>query len=354
MTILDRYIGRVLAEGAATALGALLAVFSIVNLLEELGTVGGGGYGWRQAFAFVALTMPAEALALAPAAALLGSLIALGRLASANELLAMEAAGVARRRLVRAVLQAAVLLAVGAALYGELVAAPLARHAYRARAAALSPTAPLEMPGGLWLRDGSRVVNVRAPDSAGRVRDVHVYAVEDGELRRYSFAPSAVFEDGAWRMDSLVETDLSGAASVTRQAGSARWPRLISPDDLTLVSVPLEQRSLADLAASIQRWPLGDARRQEYRLAFVRRLTMPFEASVMVLVALPLVLTTLRTAKTGQRIVVGTLLGLALQFVERIGAGLGRAYALDPIAAALAPMLIALAWGVGHIRAAPR
>jgi lipopolysaccharide export system permease protein len=350
MRILDRYVARAVATGTSLALGALLAIFSVVNLLEELGDGGAGAYGWREALSFVALTLPAEALALAPAAALLGSLMALGRLGSANELVAMEAAGISRGRLVRAVLQAAALIAVAAGLNGELVAAPLARHAYRLRAAASSPAPKLETAGGLWIRDGSRVVNVRRPEAGGRVHDVHVYSVRDGQLQRYAFAPSAVFEDDGWRMESLVETDLGDAAPETRRVPAERWSRLVSPEDLRLLSVPLEQRSLADLAAAMARAPEGDAQRQDQRLAFVRRLAMPLETAVMVLLALPLVLTTLRGAKAGQRIVVGVLLGLTLQLVERIGGGLGRAYALDPVATTLAPMLLALAWAVRGIR----
>jgi lipopolysaccharide export system permease protein len=353
MTLLDRYLARALAAGSALALGGLLAIFSVVNLLEELGDVGARGYGWREALGFVALTVPTEALALAPAAALLGSLMALGRLASANELLAIEAAGVPRTRLVRAVLQTAAALAVGAALHGELVAAPLARHAYRLRAAALAPAAQLETTSGLWVRDGERIVNVRAPDAPGHVRDVHVYSVEGGQLRQYAFAPTAAFADGAWRMESLVETDLDDTNGATREVAVASWPRLVSPEDVTHRSAPLEDRSVSELVAALRRWPEGDARRQEYRLALARRVVMPVETAVMVLLAVPLVFTTLRGAKTGQRIVVGVLLGLALQFVGRIAAGLGRAYALDPVATAVAPTLLALAWGLHRMRATP-
>jgi LPS export ABC transporter permease LptG len=239
---------------------------------------------------------------------------------------------------------------VVATLQGELVAAPLARHAYRLRAAATSAVPKLETAGNLWVRDGARVVNVRRAAAAGRVEGVHVYAVRDGQLERYAFAPSAVLEDGGWRLESLVETDLAHTPPETRRASAERWSRLVSPEDLRLLSVPLDQRSLSDLVAALARAPEGDAQRQEERLALVRRLAMPLETAVMVLLALPLVLTTLRESKTGQRIVVGVLLGLALQLVERIGAGLGRAYALDPVATTLAPTVLALTWAIGRIR----
>lgn len=350
MRILDRYIARTVATGAALALGALLAIFSIINLLEELADAGKGAYGWRQALLFVTLTLPDEALALAPAAALLGSLMALGRLGAANELVAMEAGGVSRARLVRSVLQVAALIGLVAVVQGELVAAPLARQAYRLRAAASSPVPTLETAGGLWIRDGARIVNVRRPAPGGRVEDVHVYAIGGGRLERYTFAPSAVFTEGGWRMESLVETDLTHPAPETRAVADERWARLVSPEDLRLLSVPLEQRSLADLAAAVARAPATDAQRQEERLAFVRRLAVPLETAVMVLLGLPLVLTTLRDAKTGQRVVVGVLLGLALQMIERIGGGLGRAYALDPVVTTLAPTLIAAIWTVGRLR----
>src|SRR5262249_7764022 len=88
---LNRYIAIAIGQSFLLSLGTLVAVFSVINATEELQQVGIGHYGVRQALWFVALTTPNQAYALFPAAALLGSVIALGGLAQRNELVAIGA-----------------------------------------------------------------------------------------------------------------------------------------------------------------------------------------------------------------------------------------------------------------------
>src|SRR5262245_38784731 len=100
MLILDRYIGGVLVRQFVYALAALVAVFTVVNLTEELRLTDTPGYGVGQVIAFILKTLPAEAHRLVPAAALLGAVLGLGQLQRQNEIVALQAAGVSMARLV--------------------------------------------------------------------------------------------------------------------------------------------------------------------------------------------------------------------------------------------------------------
>ena len=163
MNILDRYIGTAVVTNFLLALAGLLAVFSVINLSQELKDVGSGQYHVGQALWFVALTLPTEAYKLFPAAALLGTVNGLGTLASRNEIVAMSAAGLSRARLTWSVMQAAALLMVTAGVLGDFAAAPLAHRARTARSIAISGGSLLSTSNGLWAREGSRFVNIRTP-----------------------------------------------------------------------------------------------------------------------------------------------------------------------------------------------
>ena len=109
--LVDRYVGLTIVRHFAYALAGLLAVFAVINLTEELRSAGNPGWGVGRAIWFVVLTLPSEAYTLFPAAALLGAVLGLGRMASDNEIVALQAAGVSPLRLALAALLAAVVLA---------------------------------------------------------------------------------------------------------------------------------------------------------------------------------------------------------------------------------------------------
>ncbi|MBI2015435.1 MAG: LptF/LptG family permease, partial [Candidatus Rokubacteria bacterium] len=78
-------MGLSVARSYLLVLMILLTLFSVLALIEELEDLGKGRYRLGDIVAFIALTMPRRALDLSPVAALLGSVVALGGLASAGE-----------------------------------------------------------------------------------------------------------------------------------------------------------------------------------------------------------------------------------------------------------------------------
>jgi len=75
---------------------------------------------------------------------------------------------------------------VGAAL-GEMIAAPLSQRAHNQRALALSGGRVFSTASGLWLRDGSRFVNIGSLGPDGTLREVYLFDFNDRrELERFA------------------------------------------------------------------------------------------------------------------------------------------------------------------------
>jgi lipopolysaccharide export system permease protein len=353
MSLLGRYVARTLAANVFVALTALVVVFSVVNLTQELEDVGIGRYRFGDALAFIALTLPAEAFELLPAAALLGGVLGIGGMAARNEVAALSAAGVSGLRLVRLVLQGTVLIVALAMVAGEFVAAPLARHAHTQRSVLLSEGLALTTPHGLWARDGSRFVNVRSAQPDGRLNDVYVYDFDpERRLRRFTYARRAAYAGGQWRLEELVETSIDEQGTQTRRLPGREWQGFVSPKRLRVLSLRPEDLSLADLASAIGSLRGRGESTARHELAFWRRATTPLVATIMVLLGLPLVVGTKRLANLGQRIIVGALLGVGFQMLSQTFGGIVLTYELGPLVGALLLPALGAAAGLWALRRA--
>src|SRR5262245_12558710 len=93
MVRLDRYIGTSVFFGILAVLGVIVSLAALFAFIDELGDIG-GDYSVFAAAWYVVLTLPRRVYDMLPMAALIGSLIGLGTLASASELTVMRAAGV--------------------------------------------------------------------------------------------------------------------------------------------------------------------------------------------------------------------------------------------------------------------
>jgi lipopolysaccharide export system permease protein len=354
MRILDRYIAIAVATHFGFALAALLAVFATTNMMQELRDVGTGTYGAGQALWFTLLTSPTEAYQLFPAAALIGGVSALGSLAGRNEIVSMWAAGISKWRIIVALLQAAAVLALLGSVIGELVAAPLAQHASRERSIALSEGKTMTSSKGLWARDGQRFINIRHPTNGNTVHDVYLYEFGERQaLQSFLHARDAIYDRKRWTVEDVIENRITEAGVTSEHSAFKELRVSLTPKQIRLVSLPPEYLSLVDLWRS----SADLAKRREdphrYQLAFLHRATIPIVTLIMLALAVPLVLTALRAARLGQRIVIGALIGVGFQMFAETFASFGVAYGLPLPVSAFLPMAgaaaIALA-GIGRLR----
>lgn len=352
MSTLDRYVARTILLHFALALGAFVAIFSVIALMEELRSVGHGSYDLADAARFVLLRLPTESFELFPGAALVGCVTGLGVLAGRGEIVAMHACGISYARLAGAALQSAALAGVAMLIFAEVVAAPLARSADVQRVNAISGGRTLASAAGLWTRSEASVINVRNPLADGTLRDVFVYEFDaDNHLDRYVYAHSARHTVAGWRLDDVDETSIRDDGIDQRHVASEAWGGLSLPREVQTMLLPAEDLSLRELRSTI-----GSLRRQHllahrYEFAFWRRVTTPGVALVMMVIAMPLVLSSLTPRRRGGRAtVVAALAGVGFQMFNQTFATFALVYELPPLFGATAPGLAALLVGVWWFR----
>ena len=169
--ILYRYISYQVITGFIIATAVLLPLFSFFDLLDQLDDVGKGTYRVSDAFFYTAMLLPRRFIQIAPFIALIGTVIALGKLAVHSELIAMRVAGLSPLRISLAPLSIGIVLLLGVAILEQFVAPQLQQKAITYRANALELTVELGRNLGIWtrnehsiLRIGQIVHNTRAAD----------------------------------------------------------------------------------------------------------------------------------------------------------------------------------------------
>lgn len=353
MKTLDRYVGRWVLGGTLLALGVLLALVSVFALMDQLEDVGKGQYTLAAMAEYLALTTPRRAYELVPVAALLGTLLGLGVLASHSELTVMRSAGVSGWRVGGAALKAAAVPVLAGVLVGELVAPVADDLAEARRSIAVTSQIALKTRTGFWARDGRSFVNIREVLPDRRLAGVYVYDFDERRrLRAATRAERARPEGEGWVLEGVSESVISPTGVGRITAAERVWDLALSSDFVGFAVVRAERASSADLARYVRFLRSNGQDPAVYELALWVKLSMPFTAAAMVLLAVPFVFGPLRSVGVGQRILAGALVGVAFHIVSQATSQLGLVYGLTPAIGATGPTVLILGLGAWLMRRA--
>lgn len=353
MRLLDRYLGLLVFRGTLLALAVLMALFAFINFVDDLGDVGKGNYTLLRAVEYMILTLPRLCFSLFPLAALLGSLLALGSLASNFELTVVRAAGVSVGRISFAVMKTAVLLVVISVFVGEILTPISERFAQHRRSIALTQQIGVGTSYGFWIRDGQSYINIRKVFPSNRIEDVYIYEFDDERLLRVStYAKEAVYdeEQGKWLLTDIEQSELQRDRVTARASRKAVWDSPFAPDIVNVAAVRPESLSSYGLYRYLGYLRDNGLSTTRYELALWGKLVYPFATAVMIFLGIPLVLGRLHSVGVGTRILVGALVGIAFHIVQQTSVHVGVVYEVPPVLSATVPTLAFLGFGIWLMR----
>jgi lipopolysaccharide export system permease protein len=340
--VIDRYIARSITSGVVVATLVMAALFAFINFVTELDDIGTADYNALRALFYVALTLPQRLYDLAPSIIMIGSLISLGALAGGSELVVMRASGITAMRIVRSVMQIGLVMAVLVAIAGETLVPFGANVGKSIRAHALDERLLVSSQHGLWSRDNNRYVNAHRVMPDQKLGDVSVYELDaERNLLRATHADRAEYRQGRWYLYNVVHSDFSSDGITSKHEPGEIWPELMRPELFGVLRVSPEDMSGEDLYQYSDYMKRNGLDAGEYELAFWIKVFTPFTCLAMLLIAMPMVFnTTPRSGGTGQRIIVGALLGVAFFVLNRAVNHLGLVYGMPAVVSAALPLMV--------------
>jgi lipopolysaccharide export system permease protein len=209
------------------------------------------------------------------------------------------------------------------------------------RSVALSKEITMKTKNGFWARDGNSYVNIRKILPGNRIQDIYIYEFDNQDkLRSSTHAWRAKYEHNRWLLERIRQTVINGNVVTHHFMHRAAWESILDPELLNLVVVQPEYLTIWGLVRYIEFLHNNAQNSLPYRQALWIKLILPLSIIAMVVLAVPLVQGYSRSTALGQRVFVGTVIGVIFHILNQASQHLGLVYQLPPPISAGAPTLL--------------
>ncbi|MGJ8669076.1 MAG: LPS export ABC transporter permease LptG [Oceanococcus sp.] len=341
MRILDRHIRVALLGMCLIVALALTGITGFVTLVEELDDLGQGQYTLELVGLVAALKLPQLLYEMFPLVVLLGTILGLGGLAAAGELVVMQAAGVSVYRLAWSAGKAGLLLGLLALVLGEFVV-PISKQAAENISSQARFGQSRSEGRAVWLRQGEQYIRIGELAGDSTARDVQVMQVNlnDSRLVRNLHIEQADYVDGVWLTNKQRATEIDYGQIRVRESDSGEWVVDLDPDVLKLFVLRADSLSLSGLMQYIGYLNSNGLDDTKPQFALWKKMAVPLTVMVMVFLAVPFVLGPLRDSGAGQRLFMGVMIGIGFYVLNEVAGSLGQVYRWPAPLAALMPTLL--------------
>ena len=354
MKRMDLYLARNVVANVLLVLTVLTVLAAIINFVSEIHTTyNHPHYTLWDAALYTVMKIPGGMYDMFTVAVLLGALLGLGELAGHNELTVFRVAGVSAARLGGAALCGGLLLAVTCVLLGEFVVPVTEQRAEDRRAELVQYRANPLGAGGVWARDGGSYVNVRALSAQNVIHGIYIYDVDpQRQVTQVTFAGVGKFDGDQSSLGDVhgttLQPDLKGADVFNE--GEVSWKTLLSPELIGLFAVDTDSLSARGLVHYIDYMRVNHLDDRRYATAFWARVAKPVALMAMLFLAMPFVFGPLRSSSTGQRMLIGMLIGIGFYVFNSIFMQAGIVFGMNPLVGAWFPTALLILTGVIAVR----
>ncbi len=350
ITASDRYIAAIVLRAYLLAVAALVALFSLLEFVEQLGSVGEGHYQLADAAWYTLYTMPYRLLQVTPVAMLIGCMLGLGGLARHSELMALHSLGASEYRIIKVVMRLTIPVWLVLFLLAEYCIPIAQQFAQQEHAAALSTAQSRE--GSFWAAGDRQYLNVQNFERRDIPNNIDIYSFNaDGTLAEYLHADHADLRpDGRWLLADVTRQRPQGGQFQVEHLAALDWQSFLSPQQMQLLRLPPDSMPPIELYQYIRSLWQRHLQAPRYEQEFWMKVSLPLSTLAMIMVSAPFVFGPPRAQNTGFQIAIGVGIGVVFSLVQEIVGNLDLLLDLNPAVAALAPsvLLMVLAASLSH------
>jgi len=241
---------------------------------------------------------------------------------------------------------------------GEWVAPDAEQQARAFRLSRLAGQVIIGGPAGMWMRDGSDIVNIKRPlltvddgQQSINFQDVEIHHFDGfAGLQKITRAGNATFDGDGWTLEDVTEIGIGESNISLVKHERLSWVSGVKPDLLeSAVTRPpyLSLRVLWDQLHYLQSNGLDD---RVYRSAFWEKIIYPFAIVALVLAGMPFVFGSSRQHNLGFRLFIGMTMGGLFMLVNGSVQNLAAAYALPVALGAALPSAVLMVVAITILR----
>ncbi len=351
--ILTTYLLRTIISSTLLVLLVLLALAGLFEFIGQLDNVQ-GDFGIPQALLFAALRLPQLAFEMLPIAALIGSLLGLGGLATSSELVVMRTAGVSIVSLIGMVSIAGIVLMIVTALIGEFIGPPLDYFARHMRNQAVYEQ-QADFDNDTWVKDGSVILHLERVNTEFEFGGIYLYRFyDDNSLQSIARAENAGIDaDDKWILENFRATRFVPGGVQVVESSLAVESLEIGSELLGITLVKPISLSARGLVSYINYLQANGLAADRFRTELWARIARTVTVIVMPVLALAFVFGSLRSAGHGTRLIIGVLIGLLYFLASEMLANSGQVFNLNPAVVSWLPsiaLVLVTAYALSRVR----
>lgn len=344
-----RIVAKHVVKTTVLAMFGTTLVLSFLQILftylGELGSLKDNYNAW-QAFLYVLWGAPSYLYEILPVAALIGSVLGLGALASNSELIVMRSIGISLWRIVGWVMRSALLLIVLSFVLSEWVIPYTNEKAQSIKKQ--RSVATLGEVKGYWSREGQRFTYIDYANSQGQLRNIQSIDFDENyRLQSFITADKGQFvKDGQWNLEQSHQVDLLAQGNAIKTDHEQQALGLaLQPKYVHMVTLDPDDLSPSQLISFMQYLKEYSQVPKTYELAFWQKVSSPFAMIALVLIACSFIFGPLRQQSMGFRLVIALFTGLGFFYLQDFLGYASLVYAPSPAWFVLLPIL--MMFGVG-------
>jgi len=365
MNTLEKYFAREITRSVLFVLLAFVALLAFFDIVNEVKSVGIGGYTMVNALYYVFLGIPGNIYEYMPLAALIGTIFVMAQFASRSEFTIMRVSGFSTRQAIAMLLKIGLAFVIITFVFGELFAPYTFRMAERYKISVMPSAHKQDFQSGLWTKDlirsdglsgaiiGSRFLNVNIVEPGGRLNGIKYYDLDtEFRLIKQVTAESAEYQGGSvWRLKKVEEiyfpvsmNDTEMTAVQVKELDSVDLISEITPTILLASSADndTDRMSAYDLALYSKHLVDNKQNAEKFEIAFWKKVIYPFAVLVMMALALPFAFLHFRSGGISLKIFTGIMIGVSFYLLNNVFAHIGLLHTWAPFVTAVLPSLIFL------------
>ncbi len=353
MNTLSRYILKKCFLNTVTLLFAFSMIYTIVNAISEISSVGKGSYTTLSMFIYLGALLPTYIYLLVPLAVLIGVMTGMLGLVKTSEYAIMRTSGISLGDITKILAIFGIIFTVITFLVGEVIAPTSSHFAKVYKMNKMNEQISTELSSGVWSKDGEHnIINIKQIDQndSNTIRGIQIFAYDDKQqLKKYIVAESASYQTGihGWDLHFPIVYNYSSDKIIIEKPNELNWKSSIDPSYFNVLVIAPEDMPAFGLSKYIDHLKNNNQAVNRYEIAFWSKLLYPIACISMAFIAIGFIPNNGRNINLSTKLFFGILIGVAFFFSNKLIGFIAVIYNWNAILSAIVPTI--LLFGIGWL-----
>ena len=318
MKLLERYLFSSIVKSSISVLLGLVVLFSFFQFLEELNDVTKKGYTISIAIKYIALLLPSFFNLLLILGVMIGVVFSLGQLNSNKELQIFQVASISKKDIIFKSIKFTFFISVMLIIVLEIISPYTSQIADQLKKQAQGKPI-MTQSGQVWLKKDEKFIHYEKNKSKNSIK---VFDTENITfLKNILYAKDVKFSDGFVDIvdPRRVEIRSEGDFYIIDNKAKEELNRIeLDPNQLEFLNKNVKEMSIFEIFLAMVNSMNVGINKQEIYTEIISRIIKPFTLVGMILIAIPFVLNTQRTASVGNRIFISIAIAVFAHLITKI------------------------------------